>query len=51
MNPLQLILSFVHGNLVLADVPKPLWLVFEHFLAPLSQLAGLKPFYESYTSF
>ena len=50
VNPVQLILTFVHGNLVLADVPKPLWLVFEHLLAPLSKLAGLKPFYESYTS-
>eukprot|EP00891_Asterochloris_glomerata_P006946 jgi/Astpho2/6946/Aster-x0295 len=50
VNPLQLILTFVHGNLVLADVPKPLWFVFQHLLAPLSKLAGLQPFYESYTN-
>jgi hypothetical protein len=50
VNPLQLLVTFVHGDVQLADVPSPVWTVIKHVIVPLAEHGlGFKPFYDEYT--
>lgn len=50
VNPLQLLVTFVHGDVQLASVPPAIWSVIKHVVAPLAEHGlGFKPFYPEYT--
>ena len=51
VNPLQLMLTFEHGGVELADVPRSAILANRYFVLPLAQwVLGFKPFYDEYTN-
>ena len=50
VNPLQLMLTFEHGGVELADVPRSAILANRYFVLPMAQwVLGFKPFYDEYT--
>lgn len=50
VNPLQILVTFVCGHLVLSDFPKPVWLVIKHVLVPVVRFFNIfQPFYPEYT--
>jgi mannose-6-phosphate isomerase-like protein (cupin superfamily) len=50
MNPLQLVVTFVHGDVQPSFVPAAAWKVIKHVIAPVAEHGlGFKPFYDEYT--
>ncbi|DBB01033.1 hypothetical protein WJX77_007824 [Trebouxia sp. C0004] len=49
VNPLQMLVLFPHGDMQLADMPKPVWLLIEHNVVPVLQSLHIyKPVYPEY---
>lgn len=49
VNPLQLMVSFVHGDLSLTGMPRPVWYVIENVVVPFAHhILGYQPTYPEY---
>lgn len=49
VSPLQMLVLFPHGDMQLADMPKPVWLLIEHIVVPVLQSLHIyKPVYPEY---
>ena len=50
VNPLQVMVLFPYGDMKLAEMPKPLWLLVEHVVVPVLQTLKIyRPVYPEYT--
>lgn len=50
INPLQMMVMFVGGNMEVAAMPRPVWRFIEHIVVPLLQfLRSYQPTYPEYT--
>ena len=49
VSPLQMLVLFPYGDMQLADMPKPVWLLIQHIVVPVLQSLHIyKPVYPEY---